>query len=158
MSITIAGGPARSRSARHTVEATRLRQHQVEHHRVGPGRGGGPQRRPAVGGEVDAVARLAEVAGDDVAHGGVVVHDEHPGRHDASVTTAHPRAGRRHRTVSPCSARAARRSPTVDVEIDGRQPMTRTEPEYGYPASLWREWHGAGRRSRGSAARCAARG
>ena len=69
------------------VEPAGAGEHQVEHDGVRPGRGGGAQGPVAVAGEVDPVAGLAEVPGDDVADGRVVVHHEHPGGHRTSVAT-----------------------------------------------------------------------
>ena len=48
---------------------------------------GGLQRTLAVRGEIDPVPGVAEVPGDDVADGRVVVHHEHAVGHPASVTT-----------------------------------------------------------------------
>ncbi len=78
------------------LEPVHARQHQVEHHEIGllPLEGG--ERGRAVGGERDTIARALKIAPDDIAHGWIVVNDEHALPHDASLRPharhAHARA------------------------------------------------------------------
>ena len=89
-------------------------QHQVEHDGVRAVALGGLQGALSVRGEIDPVPGVAEVTGDDVADGRVVVHHEHAVGHPASVTTRRGVAGARHRTVRASAGPVAARGPTVD--------------------------------------------
>ena len=102
------------RSRRHTSRPSMPGQHQVEHDQVGGRLAHEPQRRLAVGGLDHLVPVGAEVGHHDLAHGRVVVDDQHArqGRHLPPVA-AGPHAASPATTpddsTSAASAQPARR-------------------------------------------------
>ena len=76
MSSTIGYVGRRPQPAAH-LEAVDARHHHVEHDQVGRLVAHGGQGARPVGRLADLVAGVAEVVDDDLAHGGVVVDDQH---------------------------------------------------------------------------------
>ena len=78
-------------------------QHQVEHHQVGRvvahQRGDGL----AVAGLVDVVTGRAQVGDHDLAHGRVVVDDQHPGHRTSPSSSQHDRQHDRPAIVTPAT-------------------------------------------------------
>ena len=113
--MTIAGGACPARSARHTSSPPvpgSIRSSTTGVRAVA--RAAASRALSPSAATVDPVAGVAEVPGDDVANGRVVVHHEHAVGHLASVTTRTGVAGARHRTVRASAGPVVARGPTVD--------------------------------------------
>ena len=116
----------------------------------GRSRAAASQGALAVRRHVDPVAGVAEVPGDDVADGRVVVHHEHAVGHPASVAT---RRRRRRRTSS--NGKAERGVPSV-VRGPTVESVTRTEPGHGPTHGAVGGAVGAGRPGAGASPAAAA--
>ena len=108
------------------LEAVDARQHEVEHHEIGPARLRVLERDEPVADRVDDDALALEVAHDDLAHGRVVFDDQHPGRDYRRVRCARRFGHHGDRTAISIEHRARRLQPEPEAQPPACRDSRRT--------------------------------